>query len=190
MGRRLGPHDKVENLKPSGQQQGMSDTDLDGDEELIRLPASTEPQEAEAWQSGLGQAELLACSIDRTRLGDEFIELSGHLAFWGDRYADAQVAKMRAELGVKKLKGKIYLQLRASKDKGDTEASLAARVETDQLVQEAEDLALIKTGQALKLKSLIEAIRMKGDMLVSLGAHQRAELKGDPMLRHASREDG
>lgn len=162
---------------------GMSDPDLE-DEDLIHPPIPNE------LLGGMGPTEQRAVSIDRRQLGGEFIELSGHLAYWGDRYADAQVAKLRAEMGAKKLRRRIYLQLRSVKEKGDTETSLDARVETDPMVDEADELVLLRTAASLKLRSLVESIRTKGDMLVSLGAHQRAELKGDPMLRHTSREEG
>jgi hypothetical protein len=148
----------------------------DLDEDLINPAPADQPDHDPAMQ---------ACQIDPDRMQEEFVQLSGRLAYWGRRYGEVQVDLMRAELGLKKLKKRTYLELRAGKEKGQTETMLDAQVEVDGAVQIAEELVLQRTAAKLDLQTVVDAIRTKRDMLISLGAHQRAELKGDPMLRHA-----
>ena len=43
-------------------------------------------------------------------------------------------------------------------------------------------------GRRLKLQGVLDAVRTKKDMLVSLGASMRAEMQGDPSIRAAHAE--
>ncbi len=131
-----------------------------------------------------------AAAIDANGVQREFVDYTGTLAHWGARYADAITdAKAKAE-ALKDVEAEVFLELHSAKEKGDTEASLKARSRIDKRVRLARQLALEAEAREVRFKEKVMApLYAKKEMLISLGAHQRAELGGDPLVRRAIRED-
>ena len=131
-----------------------------------------------------------AATIDPGSMQREFAEYPGVLSRWGGRYADAisEASALAEEL--EDLEAEVYLELRARKAQGQTEAELKALVRTDRRVKLKRAMALAaKSKQTRYEKKVIAALHAKKEMLVSLGAHQRAELGGDPLVKRAMRDE-
>lgn len=130
---------------------------------------------------------LMECvEIDQFSLDKEYTNLPGQLAYWNGQYADVyrahQMAKLRREQEYRRLFSSSAAYLRASNPKttvGDIEAAVEgdpgySAVRTDEVELEAE---------TRRLAGVCEAMRGKLQMLISLGAHIRAEMGNDPSVR-------
>lgn len=137
----------------------------------------------------LEQRERDAVAINPGMVRDEFIEFPSQLSAFGSRYADAiSDAAAKAE-GLEDIEAEVYLELRSGKggDKSLTEATIKAMVRKDPRVRMARELYLQAEATKARFKhKVMDPLYAKRDMLISLGAHQRAELVGDPLLRYSS----
>lgn len=136
-------------------------------------------------------------------LQEEYVNIPAHLAYWGERHARAlrQVLALETELArakdeQKERRAMLWVQLydeRAEKGEKTSEKVM------ENMVDAHEDMRLAREGVLLarqkldgaeaekaRLWSVCDALRTKKDMLVSLGAHVRAEMAHDPMIREHS----
>lgn len=122
-----------------------------------------------------------AVSINESDLQSEFVQFSGQLAYWLCNRADAQsrVLACKAELGLREAVARERILVDEPKLRID---DLRARLDLDPSVQAAQKLLADATHAADYIGAVCEALRRKGDMLVSLGAHQRALLPRGPDL--------
>ena len=124
--------------------------------------------------------------IDPKNVQQEFVDYPGLLSHWGARYADAIEEAAATAERLKDTEAEVFIELSASKkDLGGTEAMLKARLRLDSRVKLARRLA--EQAEARKVRfqhKVMAALYAKKEMLISLGAHQRAELSGDPIIRH------
>lgn len=142
-----------------------------------------------AMRAFLTDAETLAVRIDPIRIQAEYLRLPGELAYWHAMLANAHQDHREAELALRRTAARLRSRHRARLTAlGDriTEGELQAAVEDDpawvaRMVDEIECEARVG-----RLRALCRALDAKRDMLVSLGAHIRVELQGDPSLRHAN----
>lgn len=134
----------------------------------------------------LEQEERDAVAINPGMLRDEFVSFPGLLSDFGARYAEAISAATAAKEALKDLEAEVYLELRATKSKEDTEAVLTAKLRRDPRVRMARDLFVAAEAKETRFKhKVMDPLYAKKEMIVSIGAHQRAELNGDPLVRHA-----
>lgn len=133
----------------------------------------------------MDQDERDAVAINPGMVRDEFIEFPSQLSAFGSRYADAiSDAAAKAER-LEDVEADVYMELRANKTKDQSEAMLQAMVRRDPRVRVARDLAAQAEAHKVKFKhKVMDPLYAKKEMLISLGAHQRAELAGDPMIRY------
>lgn len=131
-------------------------------------------------------------------ISEEFSRLSADYAYWNEKYADANREMLQAERHRDKTRAQAYFQKKAAYAQAGTkvtEATLDAEVEVDDLVEKAEVGVIASTAEREHLRGILEALRTKREMLVSVGAHMRAEMQGDPVTREraqlhrAARED-
>lgn len=130
-------------------------------------------------------------SIEPLALQEEYVRISSDLAFWNDRYANALAEERRAKLHLEELSAMLYIKYREDRTgRGEkpTEAMLKADVTTDTQMHSAEVTLLDAEVARERLRGRLEAIRTKREMLVSLGAHVREEMKGDPSIRRMQRD--
>jgi hypothetical protein len=135
--------------------------------------------------------EEQAVNIDFASMQREFAEFPGVLSRWGARYASAiSEASARAE-DLEDLEAEVYLEFRArGKEGGQTEQTIKANVRLDRRVKLKRSMLLAAEAKKVRYeKKVIAALHAKKEMLVSLGAHQRAELGGDPLVRRAMRDE-
>lgn len=136
-------------------------------------------------------------------LSEEFVSIPAHLAYWGERHARAlrQVLALETEVArakdeQKEKRAQLYVQLydeRAEKGEKTSEKVMENLVDAHEDVRLAREAVMLARqrldsaeAEKARLWSVCDAIRTKKDMLVSLGAHVRAEMSHDPMLREHS----
>lgn len=161
---------------PAAHGAGVRDADIDPD----RVRESTE--------------------INRHDLIHEFASVAGHMAYWSERFAEAQRGYGEAKFALELTEARLAMRHRETLGalvsagelklpRGVTEAMVQERVLTDPVYQGARlDLIEAEAAKA-RLHGIVGAVATKRDMLVSLGAHVRAEMNLDPLIRErATRE--
>ncbi len=129
-----------------------------------------------------------AVYLEPLALNEEYARLSVDFAYWAELASDAYEEQQHAELAQKQTKAKLYIKhrvrLEGQDEKGKTtEPQVEAAVLND-LEYVAASHALVHANvKREKAKHVLEAIRIKKDMCVSIGAHQRQEMAGDPSIR-------
>lgn len=117
----------------------------------------------------------------------QFEEIPGQLAYWNAQYGKALRAHLNAAVDVKVTRARVYTQLIeqaiAQGGKKPTEEHLKALVETNEDLIEQQYVAAEAEARKNDLYGKLDAIRSKKEMLISLGAHLRAEMGGDPLIR-------
>lgn len=121
---------------------------------------------------------------------EAFMTLPGTLSRWGERYAEALSAAAAYKESLEDREAEVYLELRAEKEKGQTEGTLKAAVRLDKRVRIAAGLHAQAEAKKVRLyHKIMQPLYARRDMLQSLGAHQREELRGDPLVKRANLED-
>lgn len=121
--------------------------------------------------------------IDPLLLKDEFTKISGHLARYNELYANSLRRHLKAERHKKETYARLYVEKRETAEEKLTEGMIKAMVEMDEEYEQACALAIDAEVEKTRAWGRCEAVRAKKDALISLGAHVRAELSGDPKLR-------
>ena len=149
---------------------------------------------AKATQQADEQSEYVKeCTsiLPAEQIEDEFRRVSADLAYWNNKFADALREHLRAKATEKQVRASVYLEIRSgAAEKGEklTEAMTDAKVETHEDVRDAVDRCIHAEASKARMYGMVDAVRSKKDMLVSIGAQVRAEMQGDPMLRKEARE--
>lgn len=124
--------------------------------------------------------------INPEDIQSEYLRIPADLAYWNAQYATALRAHLMAEVDLKIMKGRLIPMIREQiviKGGKPTVDQVDALVESneDYIAQRYE---LVGTEVAKnEAYGKLDAIRSKKEMLISLGAHIRAEMEGDPSLR-------
>lgn len=131
-------------------------------------------------------AYLYSCvTLDPTVITDEMSKVSGDFAYWANRYAKSHREFLRAKLLVKRINAQSHAEkrdlLHATRGKA-TVADIDSACTLDEAVQEAEAHFIECEYERENLKGTLEAVRAKRDMLITLGAHMREEMKGNPRI--------
>lgn len=120
-------------------------------------------------------------------LQPEFVRLSADLAYWNVRYSETIGAHLRAkkDLGVvcAKLDILVREQLAASGVR-TTEAMVKSTTESHDDYLEAYEMLITAEVEKARVYGILDAVRAKKEMLVSLGAYQRLEMQGDAQMRN------
>jgi len=149
------------------------------------------------------QAQLTAYLKDCVRieplaLEEEFVRMPADLAYWNERYAKAVRAHLIGKIEVDRARAWARQALRIKLTNPEnahmlgggkvTEALLESFIALDPTVKEVETNEIEAESKKIRLHGIIEAIRTKRDMLISLGANMRAEMQNDPMIKNEQRE--
>ena len=134
---------------------------------------------------------LMDCvALEPMALEEEFIRLPADLAYWNNRYAEVYRYWLERKLITAKLSAERKGELRAEM-LIDAKRVTISEVEDALTVDPGYQQAMAKQNAAdaekVRLHGVLDAIRTKRDMLISLGAHMRAEMQRDPLIRHSSR---
>lgn len=136
-------------------------------------------------------AEYMARSVgvDDFDLQAEFVRLPADLAFWGAQYAEAFRAWNLAKLELERLSAQLSLEIRDAlqgQAKGRvTLGEIEQVLHASEPYQVARRAEIEAEAEKVRLYGVVDAVRAKREMLVSLGAQQRAEMANDPMVRAA-----
>jgi len=128
--------------------------------------------------------------IDPLDLQAEYVRISADLAYWNDRYADALRSYLMSKVDLRVLEAQlepITRQALIDTNGKTTEAQVKAALEGDERIVDANRALVEAEVEKNRLYGTLDAIRSKKEMLVSLGAHVRAEMAGDPLLRDQHR---
>jgi hypothetical protein len=124
------------------------------------------------------------------QIQEEYTRIPADLAYWNAQYAEAYRKHLLSKIERNRVTGELYADVRqAIVDSGarPTEKMIEATVERDAEFVGAAQACAEAEADVKKLYGVLDAIRSKRDMLVSLGAHIRVEMMGDPVLREQMR---
>jgi hypothetical protein len=126
-------------------------------------------------------------NTDPLKLDDEFVRLPADLAYWHGQAANALRAYQTAKIDTKRLEARLSIELREQQihdGKKPTESTVAAAVETSDEMYEARKNLVGLEADYERIRGVVDAVRAKKDMVVSIGHQIRAELS-DPIVRAA-----
>ena len=136
------------------------------------------------------EAYLSECTrIEPLALEEEYVRLPGDMAYWNGRYADVY----RHWLEVKVQRDLVYHRLHKDYREALENKANGTRItikEVESMVAQDSDYLdvkakeLVAESEKIRLYGVMEALRAKKDMLISLGAHIRLEMGNDPLVRH------
>ena len=134
-------------------------------------------------------------SLEPEAISEEFARLPADFARWNELYAQAHYAHSAADLAVRRARARVALRVRrdaplyASTYKCKvTEGSLADIVACDPEVCAAEDARARADRDRNRIRGILVALKAKDSALVTIGAHQRAELTLTPHIRSTPRD--
>jgi hypothetical protein len=118
-------------------------------------------------------------SIDRTDLNNEFCRVSADLAYWGERAAQAERSVGEAEIELEVIKAEAYVFQRNLLDsrlaKRASEDMVTNAVASTSKYRGAKEHLVDCKSVKRRIAGIIESVKTKRDMLVSLGAQLRSE---------------
>jgi hypothetical protein len=128
--------------------------------------------------------------IDQADIREEYVVLPSQLAFWSARYSEALRQAMLADAALTRTEARRSLEVRGLAEvngKKITVDEIASRVATDEEVQAAVLVKIETAVEKERLRGVLDALRTKRECLISLGAHVRQEMQGDPAIRRDAR---
>jgi hypothetical protein len=134
----------------------------------------------------LEQYRRACVRIEPEAIQDEYVRVPSDLSYWSEMHANTyrewQLAKFdrEQEWGAAVTRARATL---ASERAKATVADVEASAINDPAYVEKKRQEVYLEAETKRLLGMVEAIRTKRDMLVSLGAHIRAELERDPLIR-------
>lgn len=131
-----------------------------------------------------------AVKIEPLAMQEEFIRIPADLSHWNAQYAEVLKAYLLAKARTEHEWARIWLETR--------EALLADGKATEKLIEskamcnpdwQKAHLSLVELeAEKARIRGIVDALEAKKEMLVSLGAHLRAEMESDPMVRRDQRQ--
>lgn len=132
-------------------------------------------------------------TMDPLQLEEEFVQLPATLAYWNERYAETQRSFLRAKVDRERSSARLTMECRAqieAKKGKATVSDVEAAVDGHPDYMALKDAELDAEIETRRVYGVLDAIRAKKEMLISLGAHIRAEMQSDPTLRDQARTRG
>lgn len=129
-------------------------------------------------------------NIDPLEIQEAYLKVPAELAYWNARYAKALRRAMMKKVDVDLLEAQLDpLMRKALKDAGAnvTESIVKATIAQNESLIEARRELVDADVEKAQVFGALDAIRSKKEMLISLGAHLRAEMQGDPTIREHAR---
>lgn len=125
-------------------------------------------------------------AVDETNINRHYASIAGDLGYWGRMYASAhrewRVAKLKKQRLEAALKQSKRSELEAARGKVTVD-QVEAAVVLDAQMQECENEEVEAEFEKQNIGAVVDALLAKKEMLISLGAHMRAEMGGDPLIR-------
>lgn len=126
--------------------------------------------------------------VDPNNIQAEYIRLSGDMAYWSGRYAQTYEAFLTADEAADACKAQLTVAERAAPcllpgEKKPSIEDAKAAVAAHPTYRALKAAAIRAESEKVQFQGIVEAIRAKKDMLISLGATLRQEREDDPVLR-------
>jgi hypothetical protein len=121
----------------------------------------------------------MAVDIDLDDMTSEYAAMGHNLAVWGQTHATANEAFARAKFAREQVWARKRMEIRETQEaagKKLTEGSLDALIVVDPDYEEVKFAEIEAEAEVGRLRAAVDALRAKKDMLVSIGATQRAEM--------------
>lgn len=131
-----------------------------------------------------------AVEIIPEAIEEEFVRIPGDLALWGERYADALEQYLMAEMVAEETYARLLIEHRErleAAEKKATEAAVKAAVDTDPKWHDVKLAMIHAEVDKVRADKRLRAVSAKKEAVISIGAHIRAEMEGDPSIREHSR---
>ena len=129
--------------------------------------------------------------IEPLAMQEEFIRVPADLAYWNELYAQVLKRYLVGKAQSEHLWARLWLETREkllTTDGKATEKMIENATMANPEWQKAH-LALVEVeAEKSSIRGTVDAIAAKKEMLISLGAHVRAEMDGDPMVRREHRD--
>jgi len=128
--------------------------------------------------------------IDSLQLQDEYTRLPADIAYWNERYAKALRAHLRSKIEGDRVEARLQIEMREillAEGVKVTEALVKARVDLHPEQLASREKMVEAEAEKARIMGVLDAVRTKRDMIISLGAHARIEMQGDPVLREQMR---
>jgi hypothetical protein len=119
-------------------------------------------------------------TIDAAQLHDEFMRIPADYAYYSQQYADAKRVYLLDKMERGSIWARIRLETRETltmQGERVTEARLDTEAEINEEYCDAKRKEIMSEVEMVKLYGILEAIKTKREMLISLGAHIRQEMK-------------
>jgi len=114
--------------------------------------------------------------IDETNLTKEYAKQASLYAYYGTLYNEADRALMKSDAYKDSLYAELDLEYRKElQDEKATEGRIKSMVISDADYEKSVTQVTYCTYRKGVLKTIMDALKMRADMLVSMGAHLRAE---------------
>jgi len=123
--------------------------------------------------------------IDRHDLQGEFMRVAADLAYWNEQYAVAYGAHTRSKLEAERIEAELRIAVRERLEdagKKTTESMVDANVTRHKTYLAARAAQIDAEEAKVRLGGYLDAIRAKREMLISLGAMVRSEMRADPTI--------
>lgn len=146
--------------------------------------------EWEKWDAEIDEYLRACVRIDPLLIEDEYKRVSSDMAYWSHRCAELHKTYQLAKLRRDQARGESYRHWRRALVKRYGKATakdIEAEQDNDLDVLEAEASVIEGEYNRDRAKGVLESIRAKRDMLISLGAHRRVEMQGNPLIRDQAR---
>lgn len=124
--------------------------------------------------------------LEPLAIQEEFVRMSADYAYWNERSAEAfkhwqELKSKREEVyatRLKEVREELQFELDSSPDKKGkvTVSEVESAVLADRYYRDAKTEEITAEAEKVRLVGFMEALRTKRDMLISLGATQRAEM--------------
>lgn len=144
---------------------------------------------------GLSEHAIACVEIFPEALEEEYVRISADMAYWDEMYSRALHRHLALKRNEKKFTAMLKIEHRerlfaegAGKKSGSgrvTDSMVEAAVEIDDRMVDFNTQRVDAEVEMIRLRGFVEAIHAKKEMIVSIGAHVRKEMDGDPVVRAA-----
>jgi hypothetical protein len=129
-----------------------------------------------------------AVTILPEAIQEEFVRVPADLAYWGEQYSVAVSDHLHAKNARETTHARLMVEKRAAAQVTGgklTVGDLEAAVATDPTYQEVVVAEIEAEARKAAMRTRVDAVHAKKEMLISLGAQLRAEMGADPLTRFA-----
>ena len=130
-----------------------------------------------------------AVHIEPLALSEEFARVPSDIAYWNEVYAQSYHVWLELKLARERTWAQLYQEKQSflltlgKSGKGPTVGEIEAEVTQAPEYLEVRSREIQAEAEKIRSYGMVDALRSKRDMLISLGAHQRAEMEHDPVIR-------